>query len=296
MRSLTGIRVASRLITLVVLVAAGAYLLIYLYRWEWNRALMAGIFFLGAEVALIGTAIVSRIRALEHRLGAPAAAPSGDGASERSPFAWLEESMGGFNVFIPILLGAGVILSLVAWAVERVARFVTAPLAGERSGSPLAVIALPQTGLLPAPGSAPHLTDHAEPSSPRASGVHRVVRTAATLAAITVMVAGVAFLHEVAESRPQATTGGTTALDLVVSTRETGATTAQIADALWVSCRLRLPANAELIELEITGAHTASLHFTPALGRTAEQKFVGCLEDAVIDRVSADVTRFETTP
>jgi hypothetical protein len=80
-----------------------------------------------------------------------------------------------------------------------------------------------------------------------------------------------------------------------VSTRETGASAGQIADALWVSCRLHLPADAELTAMEVTGERSATLHLTPALGRTQERKFVGCLEDAVIDRVNADVIHFEAS-
>ena len=30
----------------------GAYVFVYLYRWEWNRALFAGVLFVAAEVAL----------------------------------------------------------------------------------------------------------------------------------------------------------------------------------------------------------------------------------------------------
>jgi hypothetical protein len=109
------------------------------------------------------------------------------------------------------------------------------------------------------------------------------------------MLFGVWFLREAAESRPEDGEGGTTALDLVVRTRETGATTQQIVDALWVSCRLHLPVHAELTQVEIPSEGSATFLLTPALGRTEERKFVGCLEDAVIDRVNAEVTRFETT-
>ena len=57
MGGLTGLRVASRLLLVGVLVASGGYVLVYLYRWEWNRALMAGVFFLAAEIALVGAAL-----------------------------------------------------------------------------------------------------------------------------------------------------------------------------------------------------------------------------------------------
>jgi hypothetical protein len=122
------------------------------------------------------------------------------------------------------------------------------------------------------------------------------VRTAVTSVAVAALLVGVWFLREAAESRPETGEQGTSALDLVVSTRETGATTDQIVSALWVSCRLRLPSDAELVSLEVTGVRRAHLVITPALGRTHHRQFVGCLEDAIIDRVSAEVTRFETLP
>jgi hypothetical protein len=40
----------------------------------------------------------------------------------RDHFAWLQESSSRTSVFIPVLLGAGVLLSGLAWLVERLAR------------------------------------------------------------------------------------------------------------------------------------------------------------------------------
>jgi hypothetical protein len=34
---------------------SGAYIFIYLYRWEWNRALIAGMIFIAAEIASTGS-------------------------------------------------------------------------------------------------------------------------------------------------------------------------------------------------------------------------------------------------
>ena len=51
-------RTLGRLVSLLVLVSSGTYLLVYLYRWEWNRALVAGIFFVAAEVAIAAGAIL----------------------------------------------------------------------------------------------------------------------------------------------------------------------------------------------------------------------------------------------
>jgi len=114
--------------------AAGTYFFVYLTRWEWNRALMSGVLFVAIEILVIGTATMSRLGRLERavvRTGPverPALAhlranrPSGDG-----PFAWLDPKRGGTNVFVPVLMGAGLVVSALAWLVERVARLVARP-------------------------------------------------------------------------------------------------------------------------------------------------------------------------
>jgi len=69
---MTPIRMAQllgRLLAVVVLVASGAYFIIYLYRWEWNRAQMSAAIFIAAEVGLIGWLLADRMRRLERRLG-----------------------------------------------------------------------------------------------------------------------------------------------------------------------------------------------------------------------------------
>ncbi len=49
----------------------------------------------------------------------------------RDRFAWMRESTGQFHVFITFLVGGGVILSGIAWMVDRVASKTSSP-AGEQ--------------------------------------------------------------------------------------------------------------------------------------------------------------------
>lgn len=125
-----------RIATLAALVtggAAGWYFFAYLTRWEWNRALIAGVVFLAMEIAIVAGVVLERLRRLTiaiddlHRKPDPG--PADDGAlrriqegapPRREPFAWLSPDR--TSVFVPVLLGAGVIASGVAWTVERVAR------------------------------------------------------------------------------------------------------------------------------------------------------------------------------
>lgn len=138
----------------VTLAASGAYVFVYLYRWEWNRALTAGMFFLAAEIALAAAFLGERIRKLEFRIDRapdardPVFAQVRARLSESAPpardhFAWLRSSMEGTNVFIPVLMGAGVILAALAWVVERIARVTAGPGREDKLARQLLPIALP---------------------------------------------------------------------------------------------------------------------------------------------------------
>ena len=139
------------------LAGSGVYLFVYLYRWEWNRALIAGVFLLAAQQVLSTSAVLSRLRALE------AAGRAGGGEREprvlarvreaapapRDHFAWMQPDSGRMGVFVPILMGAGFVLSGLAWLVERVARRTAGPALERGLADRLAVFALPEGGLVP---------------------------------------------------------------------------------------------------------------------------------------------------
>ena len=57
------LRVLARTLAAIVLVASGTYILVYLWRWEWQRAIVSGVFFLAALV-VVSTLVVLR-RAFE---------------------------------------------------------------------------------------------------------------------------------------------------------------------------------------------------------------------------------------
>lgn len=124
------------LAAVVTTAASGYYFFVYLTRWEWNRALTSGVIMLAAEVALFGGLALDRIGRLRTTLAGAAVADRPAGApgrrdrvlarleesrpQPRDHFAWLAPHR--TNVFVPVLLGAGVVVSAVAWVVERVAR------------------------------------------------------------------------------------------------------------------------------------------------------------------------------
>jgi hypothetical protein len=171
------------LASLVTVVAAGWYVFVYLARWEWNRALMAGVLFVAAELGLLGLLLLDRLARLERRIeqrldeqqgatrsgrGRSADVPRAEPAASspapepdpqvldrvkaaapppRQPFAWLDPT-DRMSVFVPVLLGAGVLLSGAAWVVERVARLTGGAALERRLATRLDTLALPPGGLL----------------------------------------------------------------------------------------------------------------------------------------------------
>lgn len=146
------VRVAvAGVVALLTLAASGAYVFVYLYRWEWNRALLSGVIFLAVEVAVIGWLINSKL----DRLTTEAELRSArrieqhiDAGRDRGShaFDWLRPDS-SLGVFVPILMGAGLLLSGVAWSVERVGRSFSRP-AERRLAAGLARLSPPPGGFL----------------------------------------------------------------------------------------------------------------------------------------------------
>jgi hypothetical protein len=134
------------------LLAAAVYMVVSLNRWEWNRALFFGLIVLIAEVGLATGLILRRLARLEYNLKS-AADPSvvhilNETRPSRDRFAWLRESTGQLNVFITFVVAGGVILSGVAWIVDRVASKTSSPAGEERLARQLYPISYPPGGLL----------------------------------------------------------------------------------------------------------------------------------------------------
>lgn len=133
------------------LVAGSVYMIVSLNRWEWNRALFFGLIVLIAEVAL-GIALVLRKLALLDRSRDVDPAIAGILHDSRPPsaerFAWLKTSTQRMNVFITFLVGGGVILSAIAWVVDRVASNTTTAVGEEKLAAQLGAISYPRGGLL----------------------------------------------------------------------------------------------------------------------------------------------------
>lgn len=154
----------------VTMASSGWYVAVYLGRWEWNRAVVAGVIFLAAEVGLVGVLVLDRLAQLHRRLDAhdhprdprdqrdTAARTRVDphvvqtlretAPPPRRPFAWLDDATQRTSVFVPVLLGAGVLLSGAAWVVERIGRLTAGRSIEQSLARRLDSLALPPGGLL----------------------------------------------------------------------------------------------------------------------------------------------------
>jgi hypothetical protein len=156
----------------VTLIAAGAYFFVYLYRWEWNRALISGGIFIAVEVMLATTLVLRRVNRLASHLEAD---PDRRRRIERrlreapaprtAVFDWMRPEGSSAPVFIPILMGAGLLLSGLAWVVERLARATAGSAADRGIAATMSRLGPPPGGLLDT--SVDPLRLLRQPTSPR---------------------------------------------------------------------------------------------------------------------------------
>lgn len=123
-------RPAAWLIGFATVIGCAAYVFIYLYRWEWHRALIMGIFLVAAEVPVATALVLRRLRGLATELEASGSRPEADpgvvarireAAPRRDHFAWLDPRAGRTNVFITLFVGGGILISGLAWLIDRLA-------------------------------------------------------------------------------------------------------------------------------------------------------------------------------
>ena len=288
------IRLVTRTLTAVVMGVSATYLLVYLYRWEWNRALISGVFFVAAEVSVVTILLSARLSRLERRVeerassAAPVDVESDADVERESPFAWLDPVGGQFGVFVPLLLGAGVILSAIAFAIEKLSGAVARTRAAERPVSPVGP-------LVPAGGLVGEPVTRLKPNPPGgAPGGRPAARTGALLAlAGLAAFPAVGLLADATQTRPDPHPDRTT-VELDVWVRDARQPATAEAAALRAACQGR----ARLDHVEVTAAAPgrARLVMTGVMGEHARRKFTGCLEDATLDGVQAAVVGISTTP
>jgi hypothetical protein len=136
-----------------VLAITALYFFVYLWRWEWNRALIAGVLVVATEVAFATTTVLNRLHRLDQRLQAPDPAVLAriheSAPPPRQHFEWLAPKADRFSVFVPVLIGMGVVASGLAWLVERLARATAGPALEKGLAARLSALSWPAGGLVP---------------------------------------------------------------------------------------------------------------------------------------------------
>jgi hypothetical protein len=229
--------------------------------------------------------LLGRIARLERSAKAPANERTLAHIQETSPppknrLRWLEHD--GLSVFVPVLMGAGLIVSVVAMAVERIARLTARPVVERRLAQRL-------SPLLLAPASG------ADVVAPTTEARHHTVRQALAVLALTAaVVAGIDWLADLTQTRPDAEVSGTMTSVLVqVEANAHPRAPLQVAGRLWDACRGTVPSRLSQLRMESVTQGSVIIGLEPALGEHQETRLRGCLEDATLDNVRADVLDME---
>ncbi len=290
-------------VMLGVLAATGAYVLVYLFRWEWHRAIITGVFFLAAELAVAVMVVLRKITGLEERLEALAAGAARDRAvpdpmllerlratapEASKPFAWLDPGSTTTNVFLPFLLGVGAVASALAWIVEHVARRTAVPVLERRLAASLAPLALPVGGLVGV-GEAPVAT------VPPRRRARTVALVAVGAVGSLVATAGIDLVADAIQTRPDARSDDVhTTIDVQLRGAAASQHAARRAGDLWGTCSHVLHSRAAGATIEAVDVALVTIRVPTDIGSHGQHRLRGCLEDAVVDRVQASVVAMET--
>jgi hypothetical protein len=279
---------------------AGTYLVVYLYRWQWQRAMLMGVLLLVVEVLLLGIVLLGRLTRIEERLSASdlrqrelAARQEDALARLRQPavereqvrFRWLEDPADRAYVFVPVLMVTGVVLSGLAWVVQRIASATARP-AERRLAGRLAVLTAPD------PAAPDDLEDLPTPAARRSrGGTARVAVVGVVGAALLgALVVGLADLTQTREEKRNESEA--TSVLVQVDMRGTDMTAERrtlAAQQVWERCRdstsvpLRHAALGDLGDGMFAGV------VRPALSDHDLMRLRGCLEDATLERAHLTV-------
>jgi hypothetical protein len=279
---------------------AGTYLVVYLYRWQWQRAILCGILLLVVEVMLLGIVLLARLTRIEERVKESDArqreltarqedvlARLRQTSAERegARFRWLEDTADRTYVFVPVLMVTGVLLSGLTWVVQRIAAATGRP-AERRLAGRLAVLAAPEQ-----PDTVGELEDR--PALGRRSK-GRVARTAVVgvvgAALLTALVVGLADLTETREQ--SASDSEATSVLVQVDVRGADMTAerqALAAQQVWERCRDSTSVPLNHATLGSLGDGMFAGVVRPALAEHDRMRLRGCLEDAALDRAHLTV-------
>jgi hypothetical protein len=291
---------------LAVVAVAGVHFIYYLANWEWSRAGIAGLALTSALVVGGTFLLLGRLRRLEGRLEevllALQAAPAGTGGravtetepstpetEPRPDFPWLaaptaSHAIGAVllaalaweppdqSVFIPVFLAAGIVISAIAGGVERIA-------------------ALRRRG---APGTAVHA-----PSPAAREVLDRRPMTlllALVVAGASVAALAVGGLYLLSHYWSEPVGPGITSMTVVVDNRGPTTTDIEVVETVGRYCTLNSGTDARFRGVQPGPGEATMLRVSPLLDEDAQNRYIGCVEDAVLEWHRLTVTATELTP
>ncbi len=281
-------RLVGTLVTVGVLGWSTVYFVVYIGRWEWNRAIVSGMVAIGLLVVLSTSLVLRRLSALDRRLDLELAPRADDvictsnAAAARRRFDWLHSDGEDTGVFIPVLLGTGVILSLLAYTLERVAGAFASTTLDRRTASIIPLDLPLSSG--PVAGGPLSATDRSCLPDRSAS---RRARVLVGLMMAALLGAGVEGVRRLTQSTDGAIhEPGRTTVVIDVDTKR-GRTPEAAVMSMWALCRPRVD-EPDLVSLVSDGSRV-TIEIDRALRPTAERRLKGCFEDAVLDYAVLDV-------
>jgi hypothetical protein len=291
---------------LAVVAVAGVHFIYYLANWEWGRAGIAGLALISALVVGGTFLVLGRLRRLEGRLEevllALQSAPAGNGVpavneteaptpaiEPRPDFPWLAapsatHAIGAVllaalaweppdqSVFIPVFLAAGIVISAVAAGVERIAAL-------RHRGTSGAYVQAPSPSARQAPGSRPMTT------------LLPLVVAGAAVAGL-----GVGGLYLLSHYWSQPIGPGITTMTVVVDNRGPTTTDIEVVETVGRYCTLNSGTDARFRGVQAGPGEATMLRVSPLLDEDAQNRYIGCVEDAVLEWHRLTVTATELTP
>jgi hypothetical protein len=146
------VKIAQRLAWLAAiatLLGSLIYVFRYMAVWEFHRSMFAALLFIGAEVAVASALVIRAVRRSRPEPDPQVLARVRESAPRRDHFAWLRPDPDQLNVFVTVLIGGGLVVSGLAWLLERVARGTATGQLEEGLASRLSEVGFPPGGLVP---------------------------------------------------------------------------------------------------------------------------------------------------
>ncbi|WNZ12428.1 hypothetical protein [Streptomyces sp. 11x1] len=272
-------------------VGASVYFVVYLYRWQWQRAILSGVLLLIVGVLLLGLVLLGRLARIEERIresdrrqqDALARLRQTHSGERGDRFRWLDDPASRTYVFVPVLLITGVVLSGIAWLVQRIASVAARPTAERHLAGQLAVLTAPD----PAPDA--DLEDTAAPGGGRGRA-GRLITVGVGVAVLVSLVVGLADLTQTRKEERN----GAEATSVLVRVDMRGVPPsaerqAMAASQAWERCRNSTSVPLRRTTLGELGDGMFAAVVRPSLTDHDQLRLRGCLEDADVDRAHLTV-------